>query len=195
MSGRYLVVGLVTEGASDELLLAPLILRQLQQLSLRGPEGFTVGDIVLSPIRTVHSGDRVEGEVRTLLACCDVVVAHQDHRESGKVEALGARLGADRRRLVGIVPRWETEVWALCDPRAFEQIPGCDLSRLPKRPHETETIADPKAALRAVLRSRSATTVLDQLGRDIRLERLALIPAYQSWLDGLTNVLKELHFL
>jgi Domain of unknown function (DUF4276) len=195
VSGRYLVVGLVTEGASDELLLAPLISRQLQQLSLRGPEWFNVGDVVLSPIRTVHLADRVEDEVRALLTCCDVVIAHQDHRESGKVESLAARLGADRRRLVGIVPRRETEAWALCDPQAFERIPGCDLSRLPKRPHETEALADPKAALKAVLRSRSATTVLDQLGHDIRLERLALIPAYQSWLDGLTNVLKELHFL
>ncbi|QMU72405.1 hypothetical protein [Streptacidiphilus sp. P02-A3a] len=195
MSGRYLMAGLVTEGESDELLLAPVILRQLRQLSLRGPEAFDVGEIVLSPVRTVHPGDRVEDEVRMLLGCCDVVIAHQDHRESGKVESLAARLGADRRRLVGIVPRWETEAWALCDPQAFQRIPACDLSRLPRKPHETEAIADPKAALRAVLRSRSATKVLDQLGRDIRLERLALIPAYQSWLDGLTKVLKELHFL
>ncbi|MCX4746635.1 hypothetical protein OG455_14090 [Kitasatospora sp. NBC_01287] len=195
MSGKYLVVGLMTEGLSDELLLGQVISRQLRELSFEHPGGFALGDLVMASVRTVDPGDRVQAEVTELLDCCDVVVVHCDHRERGKIDAFRSHAGEAGRRIVGIAPRKETEAWALCDPEGFRRIPRTDLTALPGKAREVESVLDPKTTLKTVLGARDPMTVLRQLGIDLRLDRLAGVPAYQAWLAQLKNVLKELHFL
>ncbi|MHA6763028.1 hypothetical protein [Streptacidiphilus sp. PAMC 29251] len=194
MSERYLTCALMTEGRSDELFLAEVLLRQMLEISVSGGPGFSVGPLLPAGLRTVAEGAAVRAEAGRLLVDYDVVFAHRDHREAGKRDPLRA-LPAPRSRLVGLVPRCETEAWTLCDPEAFRSVKGADPALLPKQPKDVERIADPKRVLGDVLRGADAMTVLGRLGRDVRLDRLQLIPAYRAWLDELTRALKELHFL
>jgi hypothetical protein len=194
VSDRYLTCALMTEGRSDELFLAEVVLRQLIELSLADDKGFSVGPLVTVELRTIGPGADVRAEVSQLLLDCDVVFAHRDHREAGKLQSL-RELPVSNSRLVGLVPRVESEAWLLCDAGAFRSVKGTDLALLPDKPREVEQVPDPKFVLYQVLQGTDAMSVLDRLGRDISLDRLQQIPAYQAWLAELTHALKELHFL
>ncbi|MFC1429988.1 hypothetical protein ACEZDB_04860 [Streptacidiphilus sp. N1-3] len=194
MSERYLTCALMTEGRSDELFLVEVLLRQLQQISLAGSPGFSVGPPLTVELRTIAETASVRAEVGLLLVDFDLVFAHRDHRESAKLDPLRL-LPGHGSRLVGLVPRCETEAWTLCDPEAFRTVKGVDLALLPARPKDVERVPDPKKLLREVLGGADAMPVLGRLGRDVRLDRLQQIPAYRAWLAELTRALKELHFL
>jgi len=96
---------------------------------------------------------------------------------------------------VGLVPRAETGAWAPCDPLAFRAVRGADTTALRSKAREAERIGDPERALADALPGLDPTTLLNRIGRDVRLDRLRQIPAYSTWLDELTQALKELHFL
>jgi len=188
VSERYLTCALMTEGRSDALFLTEVVQRQLLALSV------STGPVVTVAIRTVAEATTVRAELTELMASCDVVLVHRDHRESAKLDALRG-LSAPGSRLVGLVPRAETEAWALCDPSAFRAIRGADTAALPSKPREVERITDPKRALADALPGLDPMTLLNRIGRDVSLDRLRQIPAYSTWLEELTQALKELHFL
>jgi hypothetical protein len=194
VSERYLTCALMTEGRSDALFLTEVVQRQLSALSVASTPGFSAGPVVPVDVRTIAEAAFVRDELAELLKSYDVVLVHRDHRESAKLDALRG-LSAPRGRLVGLVPRAETEAWALCDPLAFRAVRGADTTALPSKPREVERIGDPKRALADALPGLDPMTLLNRIGRDVRLDRLRQIPAYSTWLDELTQALKELHFL
>lgn len=196
MSARYLTCALFTEGRSDELLLAEILQRQLSSLVLES----ALADferVHTEECRTIAAADCLDREVLAAATYTDIVILHNDHNEAGKIEALRGRIAAavpDTTRLVGIVPRRETEAWALADPKVLQDVARIDRTRFPAHAAGVEKIADPKAELRAALGPLSMEDGFELIGKEIRLDRLAQVPAYQLFLQDLTTALKELNF-
>jgi hypothetical protein len=137
-------------------------------------------------------------EVVAAAHTADLVFVHHDHRESGKIERLRARVSADfppQAKLVALVSRRETEAWCLADPEAIARIPGADSAKAPAKAAEVEKLRDPKAALAEALRTARLDDALELLAANVSLDRLAEVPAYQSFKLDLTEALKELNFL
>lgn len=86
MGRRYLSLALLTEGASDQWFLAPLVDRQITELAQETPVGFDYSGVVTGECFTVAHRDVVAREVADLLRYFDIVVIHHDHNERGKGE-------------------------------------------------------------------------------------------------------------
>lgn len=110
------------------------------------------------------------------------------------------------RQLIPIIPIRMTEAWMLADPEAFKEVVGTDVPTrnlgLPARPHQVEAELDPKHQLRQAIKLASASRprrrrrrgirlghLYEPLARQIRLERLSAVPAYQRFVDDLTACL------
>ena len=193
---RYLTCSLFTEGRSDALFLSDLLTRQVRDLLWAGGKAET-DRVHPEDCRTVESGARLQSEVLEVAKTSDVIIIHNDHRESRKIDTLRSGLQAclpDRARLIGIAPKVETEAWCLADAEAFRGIRGAQLDLLPTRPADVERITDPKAALAKVIGTQRIDDALELLGANVSLDRLAQVPAYRTFLDDLTTALKELNF-
>ena len=192
---RYLTTALLCEGREDERFLGALIERQVRQLGLREP-GFGSGAVELQPCRTTRAAEWVDAAVLEAAAVFDIVFIHNDYNERGKIDALRARLADSlptQTRLVAVVPIRETEAWLLADSAALPRGGSRDASRV--SPRGVESIADPKKSLAAALGQPLDAASAEYIGENISLARLAEVPAYQSFLQDLTNALKELNFL
>jgi hypothetical protein len=192
---RYLSCSLIAEGGSDLSFLSGLLRRQLEKL---GTESglFTLDQIIASPCRTIHSRERVLASLSEDLGCYDLVFAHNDHNERGKLDRLreGLSIPADSR-LIDLIPVRETEAWMLADPSALLALGGgVDVGEIPNEPGGVERLPDPKAVLERVLGKRASDEVFEFIGLNISLERLAQVPAYKIFRDELTTALKELNF-
>ena len=192
---RYLTCSLLAEGDSDLAFLGRLLHRQLEQLASSSGR-FFFDQLVPSPCRTIHSKDRVLASVVEDLDCYDLVLAHNDHNEGGKLDQLREKLCVpSNSRLIGLVPVRETEAWMLADPDALRALGGgVDVSGLPTHPGGVERLSDPKAELKQALGRRASDDVFEFIGLNISLDRLAQIPAYQVFLEDLNTALKELNF-
>ncbi|MEW1721841.1 DUF4276 family protein [Streptomyces sp. NPDC093109] len=195
MGRRYFSLALLTEGASDQWFLGPLIDRQIADLAQRPTVGFDYSGIVTGECFTVAPRAAVVREVSELLQYFDVVMIHHDHNERAKVDAIREHFASDAFRIVGLVPVRETEAWMLADTDALrEASPSSDSAW--EVPHDVEKIADPKAVLKAALGGRrEVERSFDRLGRTIALEKLLKLPAYRRWLDELRTAMQELRFL
>ncbi len=125
-----------------------------------------------------------------------IFVRHNDWNEREKASALCDRVRGSlpgHVRLVRVLPKRETEAWPLTDPSLFpEQRRG----GLPPRAADVEDERDPKIPLqRALGCPYNEIDAGGVLGERIELDRLAEVPAYQSFLQDLTKALKELSFL
>jgi hypothetical protein len=182
---RHLSLALLTEGASDQWFLVPLIDRQVAALAHETSVGFDYSGAVAGECFTVAHRDRVEREVADLLHYFDIVVIHHDHNERGKIEALRQRFPADHHRIVALVPVRETEAWMLADPEALrEAAPTRDVAW--EVPHDVEKVADPKAVLRAALGGRrDAEHDFARLGQTVALDALGKVRAYRQWTEEL----------
>lgn len=196
MGRRYFNLGLLTEGASDQWFLAPLIDRQITELAQKTSVGFDYSGVVTGECFTVAPRDVVKSEVTELLRYFDVVVIHHDHNERGKVDAVREQFAAaDAARVVALVPVRETEAWMLADTAAV-----CEVSPVSQFawevPHDVEKVADPKALLKAALGGRrDAEGIFDRLGQTVALDMLAKVPAYRRWLSELRTAMERLRFL
>jgi len=192
---RYLTCSLLAEGDSDLAFLERLLSRQLEALGGESA-GFYFDQIVLSQCRTVHSRERIQAAVAESLDCYDLVFAHNDHKERGKLDHLRGLLQIPANsRLISLVPVYETEAWILADPDALRALGGgVDVSVIPSRPADIEHFPDPKALLKRVLGRRASDDVFEFIGLNISLDRLARFPAYQVFLEDLKTALKELNF-
>lgn len=190
---KYLTSGLIAEDESDISFLSPLLQAELLRIALA--EGFDAGQIQLCDVPAVKSAGTVAKAAAELLGSCHILFVHRDYREAAKVDALRDRLGAENR-VVGVVPVRETEAWALAAAcsTAYE-IPQFD-STAPERGLKwVERLDDPKAELRRRYRGRrSVEDLFTLIAERTDLDRLAEVPAYQSFLLDLTKALKELNF-
>lgn len=181
MGRRHLSLALLTEGASDQWFLVPLIDRQVAALAHEASVGFDYSGVVSGECFTVAQRDRVEREVADLLHYFDIVVIHHDHNERGKIEALRQRFPADHRRIVALVPVRETEAWMLADPEALRE--AAPTRGVPwEAPRDVQKVADPKAVLKVTLGGRrDAEHDFARLGQTVALDALGRVPAYRRW--------------
>ncbi|PRY02129.1 DUF4276 family protein [Allonocardiopsis opalescens] len=184
---RLLIPGLLAEGASDELFLGRVIVRQLRRSTQASARcEVDVGDVALSDLHTVADGERVAQAAAELAAECHVLFVHHDHRERGKADRLLERLtelgvGCPA---VPLIPKRETEAWLLADPAAWTGIGGANRQLLPARSADAERVHDPKALLeRIVPRRRAVDECLELLGETTDLEVLDRLPAYRAWVE------------
>jgi len=193
---RPLTVSLLAEGRSDLLFLEGVLDRQFTALSFEG-DGFEFFGVLRVEVSTVSAAARVDEAVVQVSTACSLVLVHHDHNEAAKIDALRARLaasGAVHSRIVGAVPVRETEAWMLADRDALSAVRGARLGDIPGSIRELEKTPDPKAVLRSVCGCVD-DELFQRLGDTVSLERLAEVPAYQSFLQDLTTALKELNFL
>ncbi|MEV7861753.1 DUF4276 family protein [Streptomyces hirsutus] len=195
MGRRCLSLALLTEGASDQWFLVPLIDRQIAELALEAPVGFDYSGVDVGECFTVAHRDLVVYEVTDLLCYYDIVMIHHDHNERGKVDAIRDRFPDDAHRIVALVPVRETEAWMLADPAALkEAAPARDTAW--EVPHDVEKAADPKAVLRTALGGRrDAERDFGRLGQAVALESLRKVPAYRAWTAELRRAMEGLRFL
>ncbi|GHH94928.1 DUF4276 family protein [Streptomyces capillispiralis] len=195
MGRRYLSLALLTEGASDQWFLVPLIDRQIAELALGAPVGFDYSGVVAGERFTVAHRDLVAEEVAELLGYFDIVVIHHDHNERHKADAIRERFPDDAHRIVALVPVRETEAWMLADPEALrEAAPTRDAAW--EVPYDVEKVADPKAVLKAALGGRrDAERDFGRLGQTVALDALGKVPAYRRWTAELRRAMEGLRLL
>jgi uncharacterized protein DUF4276 len=192
---RYLSLALLTEGASGQWFLAPLLDRQITELAQELPVGFDYSGVVAGECFTVAPREAVVREVTDLLRYFDVVVIHHDHNERGKIDAIRQKFADDAARIVALVPVRETEAWMLADTDALREASPTSNSAWAV-PHDVEKVADPKALLKAALGGRrDAERDFDRLGQTVALERLGKVPAYRRWVSDLRTAMERLRFL
>ncbi|WP_019710075.1 DUF4276 family protein [Streptomyces xinghaiensis] len=196
MGRRYLSLALLTEGASDQWFLVPLIDRQIADLALRAPSEFDYSGVVTGECFTVAPRRTVVGEVAELLRYFDAVVVHHDHNERGKVDAVREHFAEEASRIVGLVPVRETEAWMLADTAALRAASPAGWDAAWELPHDVEKAADPKALLRTALGGRrDPERDFDRLGQTVELAKLGKVASYQRWLSELRTAMEKLHFL
>ncbi|MFI1022674.1 hypothetical protein [Streptomyces olivaceus] len=195
MGRRHLSLALLTEGASDQWFLVPLIDRQVAGIALEASVGFDYSGVVAGECYTVAHRDLVLREVTDLLHYFDIVLIHHDHNERSKAEAIRERVPGDAHRIVPLVPVRETEAWMLADREALkESAPTRDAAG--KAPRDVQKIADPKAMLKTALGGRrDAEHDFARLGQTVALEALSLVPAYRRWTAELRQAMERLRFL
>lgn len=195
MGRRYLSLALLTEGASDQWFLVPLVDRQTAELAQETPVGFDYSGVVAGECFTVARRDVVVREVADLLGYFDIVMIHHDHNERSKAEAVRECFPDDAHRIVALVPVRETEAWILADPQALGEAASARDTAW-EVPHDVEKVADPKAALKAALGGRrDAERDFGRLGQTVALDVLRKVPAYRRWADELRRAMEQLRFL
>jgi hypothetical protein len=108
---------------------------------------------------------------------------------------------------VPVIPVRMTPAWMLVDCNAFCQVLGVKLTAkdlgFPERPHQVESIQNPERVFEsAVWRARPGRRrripledVYGPLGRQVRLDLLEKIPAYNEFLGRLRDTLRDLHYI
>jgi Domain of unknown function (DUF4276) len=191
---RPLRSALIAEGASDVAFLLPILQAQLERIGWDAE--FDAGPVRRATVTTVMSADSVVAEAAELLEVSDLLFVHHDHRESAKIDRLRERLEAEGR-VVGVVPVRETEAWVLAAACGLEpSIAAFDAASPERGCRWVEKLADPKAELKRRYRGpASVEDLFTLIAERVDLDRLAEVPAYQSFLQYLTAALKELNFL
>ena len=219
-----LVLALYAEGRTDERFLPIIIQRTAEDILLRRGRR-TIDVLEPTPIngdidhQVERRKDRIVEAARRALGF-HVLIVHADADHPTPERALNERimpgiLAAARkdntcRLLVPLVPVRMTEAWMLADPQALSQVIGTNLTAqdlgLPERPHQVESEPQPRQRLReATCRARAQYPrrrrrldlgeLYEPLARQIRLERLRGVPAYQRFVTDLTKALHELGFI
>ena len=110
-------------------------------------------------------------------------------------------------KLVPMIPVQMTEAWMLADPEALRAVVGTRASvgdlGLPAHAREVESDPDPQRTLAEAVRNALAPRprrrrivtgdIFEPLARQINLERLGTVPAYQQFASDLTDTLIALH--
>lgn len=106
-------------------------------------------------------------------------------------------------QLVPIIPIQMTEAWMLADPETLRTIIGTDIQvqmlGLPGRAQQVESDSDPKRTLSQAIQNAYAQrsrrrrielgALYEPLARQISLDRLGTVPAYQQFVNDMTRVL------
>jgi hypothetical protein len=193
---RFLTAILFCEGREDEAFLRILLERQLRQLGTLG-DGFGFEELAPGGCMTATAfGDELDRSILAASEMFDIVFVHNDHDQRQKCVLRDERLAgklASNSRTVNVIPIRETEAWALADPAALPS--GCQTAHVPPKPQQVEKLADPKATLKQALGRKYSAELAEAVAFGLSLDRLAIIPAYRSFLQDLTAALKELNFL
>lgn len=162
----YLQVGFAGEGSTDYEFLVPLLRRLIDELASQCSQlEFEIPEPVQIRLDG-RFGNKPAGVVARVLSehsYLDVLLYHTDaggNLESAyrdRVSRVIDGLSGVSTHVVGVVPRRETEAWALADGKALARVLGSELGRLvipPEfRPDRVESILDPKMELEKVVNS------------------------------------------
>lgn len=184
---HVLVLGLYTEGSSDQSFLQPVIQRILAEVLARHSRGNTWDDVFIMPIKPATRPH--EGQEQKILAAaigargCHLLIVHADADGPTSTDARQHRFdpGLQLVRQAGenvcqdllpIIPIQEIEAWLLTDKERLDSI------------------------IRVANQSRrhlvSRKDLYEPLGEMVRLEKLASLPAYRQFISDLTNALIHL---
>ncbi len=218
---KQLVLALYAEGSTDERFLPRIIQRTAEHL-LAGYGVEILDPFMING--DIHSRATIQEQLVAAARKTHgyhILIVHQDADAPDQDRALQERIqpGLDivrqesdhhQQNIVPLIPVRMVEAWMLADPVALCQaIPGCsapDKLDLPKKPERVERISDPKAELKRIAsiyqarrrRSRWITyraKIQERLADEIAIERLKRVPAYQTFEQKFSQVLRELHFL
>lgn len=214
---NILTIGLVTEGPTDERLLAPLIERCYLEMVME-----CKGMVEVFPVQTVKSsGDTFAEKVLNAAKQAqeyglNVLCVHVDADASNDDDAFGHRItpafstvaasaGSACKNLVALVPIRMTEAWMLVDYEKLADELGTELTArqlgIPLRP---ETVADPKFILEEAIRIALAPhpkrsirigELYQPLGQTIALELLRQQASYRKFEDAARESLRALNYL
>lgn len=188
---RYLTAALLCEGPEDAAFLCAVIRRQVERLGCAEIESVRSEGRITANRKTQD----VDAVLAQIAPWYDLIFVHNDWNEREKAYALCRRASgalSERSRLVCVLPKRETEAWPLADPSLFRPPSGKSLL---SRAADVEALPDPKIVLAGALGCPYNEIDAEEFGENVSLDRLAEVPAYQSFLQELTTALKELNFL
>ncbi|MFJ5233570.1 hypothetical protein ACIQBJ_27200 [Kitasatospora sp. NPDC088391] len=208
---RWLSLGLMAEGVSDEPFLRTLITRQVEDLLLAKATGpVDVQPCEVSVVRITAAG--AAEAARELAVEHTLLFLHSDEKERAKADALAAEVRSWARESraaepVVLVPVRMTESWMLADRQAIAvAVGGADLTAYPyQQPADVEKAHNspdhPAYAKRVwqAIAGKGHGGALDDsmelLAQHIDLDILGRLPSYQRWLADTEHALKSKGFL
>ena len=218
-----LALALYAEGDTDHQFLPTIIQRTSRRICER--HGLRNVDVLsIASIMVRKAGLKQHERILLAARAADkshALIIHADADDHTPEKALRERFqpGYERvqqlnanvcKNLLPIVPVRMTEAWMLADPDALQEVIKIDIKPyelgLPKKAKQVESYADPKQTLRQVVqkayshktrrqRHISIEYLYEALAREISLDRLADVPAYQRFVGELTAALRTLNFI
>lgn len=223
-----LVTALAVEGKTDERFLPIILQRKLEQIIAQ----YAVKTIdVMEPmiITSKQHVDNLEEKVVNLAREASgfhMLLIHIDADASSSDKALrerfdpGIQLVYQRKargenfcqEIIPIIPVRMTEAWMLADAETLHQAIGTHVPvqslGLPQNPHQVESLADPKEALKQAINRALAdrprrrrnlyaelVSLHQSIAQAIPLEQLDKVPAFQALGNQLHEALRVLHFI
>lgn len=221
---RVLVLGLYSEGSTDERFLSPLLRRTTEELLAQDGGGNAWDEAIIVPIN-VSSEQHTHREQSILAAAekaqgCHLLIVHADADGPTPERALAERFQPGLmlvkqtsknscRDLLPIISVQEVEAWLLADKQAlFTELnmnPNPQNARVLGIPplHHIENTARPKEQLDRIIRVAntargreiSRQDLYEPLGEAVRLDQLAKLSAYRQFTADLTAALADLGIL
>jgi hypothetical protein len=215
---RELVVGLYFEGSTDKIFLPPVIRRSTLEVLAKHPKADGWNDINIIPIKPQKNGSQAQKVLAAATEArgCHLLIVHADADGPTAIQARtnqfdpGLKLvkqakGNICQDLLPIIPIQEIEAWLLADKEALLRELGMakNLGELGIPPvRQIESIAQPKERLENIIRIANRSRprrspirredLYEPLGKSVRLEKLALLSAYNQFLTDLTEALTNL---
>jgi hypothetical protein len=212
MPSRYLICVLICEGNSDLWFLPGLLKRGIEHLCQE--HGRCAVEVEVIPVAADHQRPARIVEALAAAGRFDVLLYHHDGAPATAAEAKieevrRAVLTSRREPMVPVVPLRETEAWLIADPGALASALGLAPEvlggRLPKRPRDAESVADPKALLNEItglgLRRTGREKLRDrrpglfaELADRVDLGLLRQVPSFARWWTDMTDALEKLGY-
>ncbi len=215
---RVLVFGLYFEGSTDEVFLPPVIRRATLEILARHQRADVWNDIIIMPVKPQKHGSQAQ---KILAAAIEaqgyhLLIVHTDadgpvsaqartHQFEPGLELVRQAVDVACQDLLPVIPIQEIEAWLLADREALLKELGANQSvrELGIPPiQQIEAIAQPKERLESIIRlanqSRSRRRSIrredlyEPLGEIVRLEKLAMLSAYNQFVVDLTEALTRL---
>ncbi|OAD19298.1 hypothetical protein THIOM_005076 [Candidatus Thiomargarita nelsonii] len=216
-----LVIGLYTEGETDERFLLNLIPRTLERIIEERDGSLDV--FPLFPIKVPKIGDRAK-EIKLAAQSAEgyaILIVHSDADAETDERAFNERIkpcfdlvtNADEplcKDLVAIIPVQMTEAWMLADISPLKEQLGSDKTReelsvmFPLK--YLEKMADPKSKIHEIIRMAfknlparrrkvNIGSLYSPLGQQVNLDILEQLPSYLKFKENLTEALIRLNYL
>ena len=213
MTPDTLVFEFYGEGLRDYGFLMPLVNRSIEWLTT----DLDVRSIALKdvPVSGLSQIDKMRRVAEAGYKSCRFIVFHLDADAPSTKRAYTQRFQPGHtailtapdsarlnRQLVPVIPVRMTEAWMLTDLAAFQKATATRLSakelNFPTKPHQVESIRDPKAVFEAAVgmvnrkkRSNvSFNALYERLADIIDLDTLNHVPAYREFTDRLRTILQ-----
>jgi hypothetical protein len=217
-----IVIGLYTEGETDERFLLNLIPRILEEI-IAERNGF-LDVFPLFTIKVPKIGDRAK-EIKMAAQNaegCTILIIHSDADDETDKYAFQERIKpgfelvkqADEevlcKNLVAVIPVQMTEAWMLADKEALQEELGTDKTfqelSLTFSLKQTEKIADPKSKIQEIIRIAfkdyptrrkkfNIGSLYSPLGQKVNLKILEQLPSYLKFKENLANTLINMNYL